>query len=510
MNIESSSRGKKIAANTVFLYARMLLIMVVQFFTVRVTLKYLGVEDYGIYNVVCGVTNVFTFLTHTMTSASQRFLAYDLGVGNMKKLKCTFDTLVSLFTLCGLIGVFLLGTIGTWFIKTHLVIPEARLDAALFAFYFTLLALLVSLYVLPFNSLIIAHEDMKTFAYVSIVDALLKLGVVYCLVIIPIDKLMVYSVLIFIAYLIPSVVYVIYCHCKYSEVTWKSHVDWGLTKKIVPFMSWNLLGGLSWMLCTQGLSIVINMFFGPVANAAKAIADKVSTSINGFSNNFMMAVQPQVVKTYAAQDYASMHKVIFLASRLSFYLTMVLVIPVSICADGILSIWLESHDELTTIMLQVILMFSLVGALEIPINQAIRATGDIRNYQIYIGLITFFVIPAAWGFFKLGFPAYYGYIALIIVYSIAYVARLYYLKKQIHISYGIYFNEVLKYCIKCLLFSIVLYLVVEFFHANVWLHSILLWGCCSIFQGLIVIVFGFKREERNKFKLYIYKRIKSY
>lgn len=488
----------------------MMLIMAIQFFTVRVTLKYLGVVDYGIYNVVCGVTNVFTFLTHTMTSASQRFLAFDLGVGDLKKLKITFDTLISLFSLFAFVGVLVLGVVGTWFIRTHLVIPPDRLDAALFAFYFTLFALFVSIYVIPYNSSIIAHEEMKTFAYISIVDAVLKLLVVYCLVIVSADKLKLYSALTFIAYLIPSIIYMSYCHKHYEEVTWKRNVDWSLSKKIIPFMSWNLLGGLSWMLCTQGLSIVTNMFFGPIANAAKAIADKVSTSINGFSNNFMMAVQPQVVKTYAAKDNSAMHKVIFLASRLSFYLTMILCIPVSVSADGLLSIWLESHDQLTTIMLQVVLMFSLVGALEIPINQAIRATGDIRNYQIFIGLITFLVIPAAWCFFKLRFPAYYGYVALIIVYSFAYVARLYYLKKQIHISYGIYFNEVLKYCLGCLLVSILLYCAIVFSHIATFLHPILLWLCCFVLQVIIVIAIGLKNEEKNKIKSYIYKRIKSH
>ena len=321
------SRNKRIATNTAFLYIRMLLIMTIQFFTVRITLKYLGVVDYGIYNVVCGVTNVFTFLTHTMTSASQRFLAYDLGIGDKVQLKRTFDTLVSLFCICALVGVLLLGIIGTWFIHSYLVIPPERLDAALFAFYFTLFALFVSIYVLPYNSLIIAHEEMKAFAYISILDALLKLGVVYCLVIVSVDKLKLYSALTFVAYLIPSILYIGYCYKKYDEVTLKSDVEWSLSKKIVPFMSWNLLGGLSWMLCTQGLSILINMFFGPVANAAKAIADKVNGSINGFSNNFMMAVQPQVVKTYAVGDYDAMHKVIYLASRMSFFLMMVLTLP---------------------------------------------------------------------------------------------------------------------------------------------------------------------------------------
>lgn len=489
--------NKRIAKNTAFLYIRMLLIMAIQFFTVRITLQYLGVEDYGIYNVVCGVTNVLTFLTHTMTSASQRFLAYDLGIGDTSKLKTTFDTLVSLFSICGLICVLLLGVIGTWFIRTHLVIPENRLDAAIFAFYFTLIALFVSIFVLPYNSLIIAHEDMKTFAYVSIMDAVLKLLVVYMLVIISCDKLKLYSALTFVSYLIPCAIYVTYCHKKYIEVSFKRNVDWSLSKKVVPFMSWNLIGGFSWMLCTQGLSILINMFFGPIANAAKAIADKVNSAINGFSNNFMMAVQPQVVKTYAVKDYSSMHKIIFMASRMSFFLMMVLTIPISANADGLLSIWLKEHDDLTTIMLQLVLLYSLLSTLEIPINQAIRATGNIRNYQVYVGLVTLLVIPVAYLFFKSKFPAYYGYIALILVYGTAYLLRLYYLKKQIGISYIEYFDKVLKGCLVCLATTVILLLILKVVNLFNIIHPIIMWAICLIITGLVVTIIGLNQYEKK-------------
>lgn len=502
------SRNKRIATNTAFLYIRMLLIMTIQFFTVRITLKYLGVVDYGIYNVVCGVTNVFTFLTHTMTSASQRFLAYDLGIGDKVQLKRTFDTLVSLFSICAFVGVLLLGIIGTWFIHSYLVIPPERLDAALIAFYFTLFALFVSIYVLPYNSLIIAHEEMKAFAYISILDALLKLGVVYCLVIVSVDKLKLYSALTFVAYLIPSILYIGYCYKKYDEVTLKSDVEWSLSKKIVPFMSWNLLGGLSWMLCTQGLSILINMFFGPVANAAKAIADKVNASINGFSNNFMMAVQPQVVKTYAVGDYDAMHKVIYLASRMSFFLMMVLTLPISFNADGILSLWLEKHDNLTTIMLQTVLSFSLISALEVPINQAIRATGNIRNYQLYIGFVTLLVIPLAALLFYMKMPAYYGYVALIVIYGIAYIFRLYYLKKQIKVTYKQYFGKVLRPCILSILIAVG---VCWIYKLCPYLKDIpILVGYFGelLMVFVIIVLVGLNKEERTLIKKFIKQKIR--
>lgn len=507
MSREQQLNNKRLAQNTAFLYIRMLLIMVIQFFTVRITLEYLGFEDYGIYNVVCGVTNVFVFFTHTMTSASQRFLAYDLGKDDIVGLKKTFDTLVSLFTLCGLIGVAIVGLGGYWFINTQLVIPIGRMDAALFAFYFMLLTLFVSVVVLPFNSLIIAHEDMKTFAYVSVIDAVLKLFTVYCLIIIPFDKLKLYAVLTFIASLTPSSLYVLYCCKKYKEVTWKRNVKWSMAGKIVPFMSWNLLGGLSWMLCTQGLSIVINLYFGPIANAAKAIADKVNGSINGFANNFMMAAQPQIVKTYANGDFQGMHKVIFLTSNISFFLMMTLTMPVIVNADNLLDLWLVEHDWLTTIMVQLVLLFSLIGALETPINQAIRATGNIKKYQIYIGFITALVIPVAYIFFKMNMPAYFCYVALILVYGAAYFARLYFLKKQVHVTYRTYFNIVLKRCLVCFFLNIVFLVLFFILFSNVIIYPIFGWIVSVCISLGVIYVFGLTKDEKLLFYIYVQKII---
>lgn len=492
------TRNSRIAKNTAYLYFRMLLIMGIQFFTVRVTLQYLGVVDYGIYNVVCGVTNIFTFLTHTMTSASQRFLAFYIGRNDQEEVKRVLDTLVALFGGGGFIAVALFAVGGFWFIETHIVIPTERMDAALFAFLFTIIALYASIIVLPFNSLIVAHEDMKAFAYVSILDAVLKFIVVYFLVITPYDRLKTYALLMFVAYLVPAAITVLFCFRKYSEVALRRcNIDWSLSREIVPFMSWNLLGGASWMLCTQGLSILINMFFGPVANAAKAIADKVNGAVNGFSNNFMMAVQPQVVKLYAADDLVEMHKVFYMASKLSFFLMLIMVLPIAFNADELLTLWLVNHDSLTTYMLQCVLLYSFISSLEIPINQAIRATGNIRDYQVYIGLLTFMVIPVAYIFFKAGLPAYFGYIALIIVYGLAFFARLYYLRKQIGITYSMYLKQVFARCLVCfVVISVILYIVTAICkQANA--HSLFAWCMCVILSCIVVFLMGLNRNERT-------------
>lgn len=508
--MESQLDKKRVAKNTFFLYFRMALIMLVQFYTVRVTLQCLGIADYGIYNLVAGVTNMLTFLTHTMTSASQRFFAYDLGIGNIGKLKTSFDTTVLLFVVVGLISVFLLELIGNWLIVYQLIIPADRLSIAKYVFQFSLLSLFLTIITLPFNSLIIAHEDMKTFAYVSVIEAILKLLIIYILFYIQVDKLLLYAALVFGVQALVSFTYIAYCFKKYEECDKLLSFDVSVVKSIVPFMSWNLLGGVSWMLCTQGLTILVNMFFGPIANAAKAIADKLDGSVNSFMNNFMMATQPQIVKTYANGEMKEMHTLIFLSSRISFYLTMSLSIPFIFNAETLLILWLGHADQLTIRMTQLILIFSLIGSLENPINQSIRATGKIRNYQLYISLITFCVLPLAYFFFRGGLPAYFGYIALIIVYGFALIARLHYLKKQIGISYYTYFTNVILRQVICLALACLISIYVcNIIQASDMLISLIRVIMLLVISITIIGVIGLTSIERKKLTNFIKTKYKA-
>lgn len=498
----------RIAKNTGFLYIRMLLIILVQFFTIRITIKYLGVEDYGIYNVVCGVSNLITFLTHTMNSASQRFFSYELGTDNKSQLRKTFSTFVVLFVFLGILSIIVLGVIGYWLINTHLEIPDERLNAALFAFYITLLTLFLTFASLPFNSLIIAHEDMKTFAFVSIVDAVLKLLIAYCLIITVFDKLEFYAVLIFLSTLIPSLLYIIYCRKNYEEVSLSHYsIDWTIAKKIIPFMSWSLVGGFSWTVCTHGLSIVINMFFGPIANAAKAIADKINGAIISFSNNFMMASQPQIVKTFAAHDYRSMHKAVFLETNIALYLLLIFAVPIICNTNFILTLWLDDHTTITTRMVQLILFFSIQTAFETPINQAIRATGRIKYYEIVTGIINMLVIPFSCFFFMAGYAAFYAQVSLIISYSMSFLIRPVFLKKYIFITYSSYFKNVVQRNILCIVFialsNVLLY---EYMAYGTIMEKIVRFLMSIIISLASVLILGIKKNERSV----IIKKLKNY
>ncbi len=479
----------------------MLLTILIQLYTVRVTLRVLGVENYGIYNVVCGITNALAFITHSMNSASQRFFSYALGKNNLSLTKKTFDSMLIVFIIMGIVMTIAIKIAGGWFIQNKMVIDGSHIAIAMKAFDCSILMMLLSTITLPFMALIIAHEDMKIFAYISICDLLMRLFVVLGLTFIDTEKLVLYAMLNCMTYMISTVLYAIYCFRHYDECDRIISMDMGLIKKILPYMSWSLFGGISWMLCTHGLSVMVNLFFGPIANAAKAIADKINSTISGFANNFMQATQPQIVKTYAVRNFRQMHDVIYMSSNWAFYLMLIIAVPFIVNAKSLLSIWLGNCDNLTVWMSQLALAFSFTSTLENPISQAIRATGNIRNYQMSISVITLSVLPLAYLFFKKGYPAYYGYISLIITYSTALFLRIYFLKKYINISYCAYFNNVVKRPLLSLGLIIILIYSLRIFvqdNSSSFLYCVTLLATDATISVLIIFFTGLRKHERDK------------
>ncbi len=500
---QSQLDKKKVLKNTFVLYARMLLIMLVQFYTIRVTLQVLGVEDYGISNLVGGVANLFTFITHSMISASQRFIAFDLGKGDISKLRKTIDTILFTFFVFAIIIVLSMEVIGNLAILHFLVIPGNRVFAALVVFQITLASLFFSMITMPFSSLIVAHEDMNIYAYTSVLEVLLKLIVIFLLVITPVDKLILYTFLYFCIQFIMATISIAYSYRNYEEFDKQISVDKKIIKEIVPFMTWNLFGGLSWMLCTQGMTVVINLFFGPIANASKAIADKIQSVVNGFAGNFMTAAQPQIVKTYANGELSSMHNLLFLTTKISFYLLLILAFPVIFNAKPILTIWLGQTDMVTVRMTQLILLFSIIGAYENPINYAIRATGNIKKYQIYMASITLLVIPTTCLFFYLECDAYYGFVALILIEIVALLIRLFFLKVQIGITFIQYFENVIIRQVLCL-FAVTIGGYGVMYLGGVTIMRVICTSLMIVMISLITIyTIGLTSLERAKFKLFI-------
>ena len=332
----AETNNKRVAKNTLFLYFRMILIMLVTLYTSRVILAQLGIKDYGIYNVVGGVVTMFAFLNNCMTTSTQRFMTFELGKGNVQKLKDVFAASLNIHIAIALAVVLLAETIGLWFVNYKLVIPADRLVAANWVFQFAILSFCVNVIQVPYNAVLIAHEKMSVYAYISIIEAFLKLGIVYLLSISPFDKLIVYGVLIFAVQLLIRCIYQVYCHRHYEESRFRLFWNKGLYQEMSGFAGWNLFGSVAWMLRDQGVNIVLNLFFGPVINAARGVAAQVSSAVMNFISNFQVALNPQITKNYANGNIQEMEKLTYLGIKFSYIILFFLAFPLSLNINYVL------------------------------------------------------------------------------------------------------------------------------------------------------------------------------
>lgn len=388
--------NKRIAQNTLLLYLRMMFLMVVSLYTSRIVLSTLGVEDFGINNVVGGVVTSLSFLTGSLSGATSRYITYNLGMGDMKIMKSTFGNILSIHYLLALV-VFVFGeTIGLWFVANKLQIPENRQAAAMVVYQFSVFQSILTVWSSPYNAAIIAHEKMKAFAYITILDALLKLLTVFLLVVVPIDKLMMYAAMCFAIQLLDSVIFGIYCKHHFEEVRVKPSFDKKQFKEMFTYSAWTMNGVLAVFGYTQGINILLNIFFGPAVNAARGIAVQVQSVVTQFCRNFQMALNPQITKTYAQQELDSMHKLIKRSSKFSFYLLLLLSLPVMLEAPKLLEWWLGEYPDHTVSFLRIIMMASIIVALSNPIIVAVHATGKLKKFQMVEGTMLLSIVPIAY------------------------------------------------------------------------------------------------------------------
>ena len=323
MSNQTSDNNKRIAKNTLLLYFRMLFLMVISLFTSRITLQTLGVDNFGIYNVVGGIVAMFSIMSGSLSNAISRYITFELGKGDKKILKKVFSTAVNVQIIMAVIIAVLIEIGGVWFLNYKMNIPAGRMVAANWVLQFSIISFAVNLISIPYNAAIIAHEKMSAFAYISIYEAVMKLVVVYLIVISPFDKLIVYSFLILLISLSLRLIYGIYCKRKFEECSYMFILDKPLLKKMSGFAGWNFLGAGSFLLMTQGVNMLLNMFFGVALNAARGIATQVENVVNQFTINFGTAINPQITKSYAKGDYDYMHKLVFAGSKYSFFLVVV-------------------------------------------------------------------------------------------------------------------------------------------------------------------------------------------
>lgn len=434
----------RLAMNTMFLYFRMIFIMAVTLYTSRVVLRVLGVEDFGIFNVVAGVVAMFGFLNSSMSATTQRFISYSLGKGDAN-LNKVFSTCVLTHALIALGVLVLVESVGLWFLYNKMIIPEVRMDAAFWVFQFSALSTVVTVMSIPFNADIIAHEKMSAFAYISIVEVCLKLLIVFLLDVGNIDKLVLYGFLLLLVQCGIFLTYMGYCLRHFKESRFRFVYEKKLFSEVFSFAGWNLWGYLASILYTQGLNILLNVFFGPVVNAARGLANQVDGAIRLFASNFQMAINPQIVKTYAAKDLESMHKLVFRSSKFSFFLLLALSLPVMIEAPVILRLWLSTVPDWTASFLRLMLVVVIVDSVANPLMTSAAATGRIKLYQSVLGGIQLLIVPVAYVVLRMGGEPNSVFVVHICICLIAFAVRLFIVRGMVGLSIKKYLMEV---CVK--------------------------------------------------------------
>ena len=497
MSNQTSDNNKRIAKNTLLLYFRMLFMMVVSLYTSRVILNALGVEDFGIYNVVGGVVAMFTVISGSLSAAISRFITYELGKGDQSKLNKIFSASVTIQLLLSLIIVVLIESVGVWFLNAKMTIPEDRMAAANWVLQFSIITFVINLISVPYNAAIIAHEKMSAFAYISILEAVCKLAIAFLIIVSPIDKLIFYAILMCAVSIIVRLTYGHYCKKHFAECNYHFHWDKEILKKMFGFAGWNFIGASSAVLRDQGVNIVINIFCGPAVNAARGISSQVNSAIMGFVNNFTTALNPQITKSYASGDHKYMMTLIFQGARLSFYILLLLSLPVILNAHYILKLWLSNVPEHTELFVQLILICAMGESLSNTMVTAMLATGNIRNYQIVVGGLQMMNLPISYICLRLGFMPESVLIVAIVVSQCCLAARLYMLRGMIGLSSIQYMKKVYLNVIVVTLLSLAVPILLSKYMEETFFSFVVL-SLVSIVCTLIVEFYvGCNGKERE-------------
>lgn len=496
MNSENHNT-KRLAKNTLALYVRMGVSMVIGLFTSREILHVLGVDDFGIYNVVGGVVAMFAILTNSLSSSVSRYLTFELGRNNQKELNTVFCTSVNVLVAISLFFVIVIEIVGVWFFNYYLNIPEPRMEAANWVMQCAILTFVNGLLAVPYNASIIAHERMGVYAYIGIWDAVAKLLIVLSLYVSPFDKLKTYAVLVLGVSMITATVYRVYCGKHFQECRYRFIWDRTITKKITSFAGWALFGDGAWILNSQGITILINLYFGVALNAARGIASTVDNIVQNFVRSFMTAVNPQITKNYASGDYEYMHRLVVMGTKYSYFIMLLLVIPIELETKKLLSIWLKEVPDYAVIFTQFSLLSTLCVILGNTLSTSISATGDIRRYQIVMGGLTLLNFPLTWLAFKLGADVVVAYIIYFCIYFSMIFVRFFIVKNRIFMSTKFFFQEVIWKVLLVTVLSLIIPGFIRFYMPDSTLRLLLV-GIVSVPITLFFVYkIGMNVSERN-------------
>lgn len=503
--------NKRIAKNTCFLYLRTLLVMAVTIYTSRIILDVLGVNDYGIYNVVGGFVAMFSVLSGTLTAASQRFIAYELG-REKPEIRKVFSTTITIHFALAVIILVLLESLGVWFLNYKMNIAGERLYAANWVFQCSVITFFISLVSIPYNAAIVAFEKMSAFAYISIFEVICKLGCVFALYYISFDKLIVYAVFMMLVAILLRLIYGWYCNIHFAQCRYDLSFDKGTFKTMLGFCGWNFIGSSSAILNGQGINILINLFFGVALNAARGIASQVDTAINTFVQNFMMALNPQITKTYASGDFCYVNSMIIIGTKFAFFLLWIFTLPICLNTEFILCAWLKTVPDYAVLFIQLGLVYQLLQNLSQCLYTTMLASGRIKKYQIVVGGLSIMAFPAAYIFFSLGLPVEWGYYSMIIFSVICLVARLYLMEELLPgFSPRIFLNKALLPITFSVVPILIVTITIHSFVQTVNVYGFILESFGSVFISILCIWFlGLTKREREKLQGIAINHIKKF
>ena len=449
-----SVNNKLIIKNSIALYIRMLFSMIISLYTTRIVLNTLGASDFGLYSVVAGIITIFSVLKGLIASGTQRFLAFELGRGGDKqRMRDVFSTSFTLFFIIGVIIFLLAETVGLWFVNNYLQIPSGRVLAANVVYQISILSMLISVVHVPYTASILAHERMDIYGYTGIIEPLIRLAFILLLPVLPWDKLILYSIIVFINSFFMTCFYVFYCNKRFDECSLKLFINKSMKTEILSFTSWNLLEVASNESNNQGQNILINMFFGPIVNASRAVSYQVNNAVHGFASNLIVAVIPQITKSYAANDFKDFVQLIIRGAKFAYIVLSLIMIPIIININPILKWWLGNPPEFASIFCILVLIAMLVRMVSEPLYTGIQATGKIKQYQVVTNSLTLLNLPICYILFKIGRPAYEACAVSILMSSVLVISRLYFLTRLTGFPYNEYLKTVIYRCILVSVFA---------------------------------------------------------
>ena len=497
--MSENSSNKRIVKNTMFLYVRMMVVMIVALFTSRIILNTLGATDYGIYNVVGGIVTIVAFLNSALGGSTSRYLTFALGEGILEKQKKTFGAALNLHICIALLVLIVGETIGLWFFYEKMIIPEDRVSAALWVYQFSIVTTMISFTQVPYNASLIAHEKMSIYAYVGLYEAFSRLAIAYLITISPIDNLVFYGSLLLLNTIAVQMFYRWYAAKNFSECRFSLVKDKALYKQLLSYGGWDLFGNLAVVCQGEGVNLLLNVFFGPVVNAARAIAIQIQGAVLQFVSNFMMAVRPQVIKNYAEGNVERMYSLTFYTAKFSYMLMLALVVPICCEIKFILHLWLgDAVPENTALFAVLVLVTYTWRTFHIAALMPFHAIGNIKTGNVTIGSLMIASLPIGYVLFKIGLPAYSVFLVIFAIEIVGMFAIYWLIHNYEYFPYLDIFRKILMPSTAVTLLTVALPLFIIHFMEEGWLRLILVCVSSETTLGLSAFYIGLNKSERSR------------